>query len=118
MRVTRGEGHSTSPMLGREPFLPHPTSFSPELRHLTPSHPEVLPWGNLLCQSEMATAESTKPQVTCKAHKDGREGKPQRQKVSFIISVSKALSRTEIKLRTPVSKPKSLFLGLDKSHDN
>lgn len=114
MHVTRGEGHSPGPMLG-DPFLPHPTSLSPEPQHLTPAHPEARPQGNLLCQSEMATAKRTKPQLTCKAHKDGRERKPERQKLSLIISVSKVLPKTEIKLRAPVSKPKSQFLGLDKS---
>lgn len=117
MRVTRGESHNTGPMLG-EPFPPHPTSLSPEPQHLTPAHPEILPQGNLLCQSEMATAKRAKPQLTSKAHKDGRERKPERQKLSLIISVSKVLPKTKIKLRAPVSKPKSQFLGLDKSHDN
>lgn len=106
------------PHAGAEPFVSHPTSLSPEPQHLTPTHPEVLPQGNLLFQSEMATAKSPKPQLTCKAHKDGRKRKPERQKLSFIISVSKALPKAEIKLRAPLSKPKSLFLGLDKSHDN
>lgn len=98
--------------------MSHPTSLSPEPQHLTPTYPEVLPQGNLLFQSKVATAKSPKPQLTCKAHKDGRKRKPERQKLSFIISVSKTLPKTEIKLRAPLSKPKSLFLGLDKSHDN
>jgi len=57
-------------------------------------------------------------QVTCKTHKNGREGKPKRQEVIFINSVLKAVAKAEIQLRSPMSKPKSRFLGLEKSHEN
>lgn len=57
-------------------------------------------------------------QVICKPYKGGREGKPERQEVTFTNSVSKAVPKTEIKVRSPMPKLKSLFLGPDKNYDS
>lgn len=118
--VTCGESHNKAPCWGWAiPVTPQafPLSHSISHQHIQRSFPRGASCASQKWPLQRAQSHSS-PAKHIEMGRKGKERKPERQKLSSIISVSKALPKTEIKLRAPASKPKSLFLGLDKIHDN